>query len=159
MSLHDPPANPAAYPVQPFDARAEPTLKNPEAEAFYTEALRELSDLGIPFLLAGTYAVAAYTGIARPTKDLDVFCKAGDYPRILAHFQTLGYVVEIEDERWLGKVYKGEDFFDVIFASQNGTMPVGDEWFEHARQIEVFGAPALIIGPTELIWSKCFIQF
>jgi hypothetical protein len=86
MTLHDLPANPAAYPVPAFDARAEPTLKNPEAEAFYTDALRELSGLGLPFLLAGTYAVAAYTGISRATKDLDVFCKAGDYPRILSHF-------------------------------------------------------------------------
>src|SRR5918912_4483236 len=159
MTLHDPPQSPAAYPVQPFDARAEPTLKNPEAEAFYTEALRELSDLGIPFLLAGTYAVAAYTGIGRATKDLDVFCKAGDYTRILSHFKDLGHAIEIEDERWLGKVYKGPHFFDVIFASSNGTMPVGDEWFENARQIEVFGTPVRIVGPTELGWSKCFIQF
>src|SRR5918911_4849219 len=121
MSLHDPPANPAAYPVQPFDARAEPTLKNPEAEAFYTEALRELSELGIPFLLAGTYPVSAYTGITRTTKDLDVFCLPGDYPRILTHFQDLGYEIEIEDDRWIGKAYKGELFFDVIFAAANGT--------------------------------------
>jgi hypothetical protein len=158
MTASDLPVSPAAV-VRTFAAKAEPSLMSPGAEAFYAEALRELTKLGLPFLLAGTYALSAYTGITRPTKDLDVFCKAGDYPRILAHFQNLGYVVEIEDERWLGKVYKGEDFFDVIFASQNGTMPVGDEWFEHARQIEVFGTSVLIAGPTELVWSKCFIQF
>ena len=37
-------------------------------------------------------------------------------------------------------------------------MAVGDEWFEHARQIEVFGTRVRIIGPTELVWSKAFIQ-
>ena len=37
-------------------------------------------------------------------------------------------------------------------------MPVGDAWFEDARQIEVFGSPVRIVGPTELVWSKCFIQ-
>ncbi|HZY22368.1 MAG TPA: hypothetical protein VFE80_08185 [Beijerinckiaceae bacterium] len=158
MSLHAPPTSPSAYPVLAFDAKAEPTLKNPEAEAFYTEALRELSRLGVPFLLAGTYALSAYTGITRTTKDLDVFCKAGDYTHILSHFQELGHAIEIEDERWLGKVYKGPHFFDVIFASSNGTMPVGDDWFENARQIEVFGTPVRIVGPTELVWSKCFIQ-
>ena len=100
---------------------------------------KELAELGLPFLLAGTYAVSAYTGITRATKDLDVFCKAGDYPRILDHFQTLGYAIAIEDERWLGKVHKGEHFFDVIFASSNGTMPVNDAWFEGARPLEVFG--------------------
>ena len=49
------------------------------------------------------------------------------------------YAVEIEDDRWLGKVFKGKYFFDVIFASSNGTMPIGDQWFENAQQIEVFG--------------------
>ena len=141
-----------------MDAKAEPTLKYPESEAFYAEALRELNQLGLPFLLAGTYALSAYTGITRPTKDLDIFCKAGDYTRVLSHFKNLGYSVEIEDDRWLGKVFKGQYFFDVIFASSNGTMPIGDQWFENARQIEVFGSPVRIVGPTELVWSKCFIQ-
>ena len=158
MTLHDRPRSPVPAPVAIFDAKAEPTLKNPEAEAFYAEALRELTALGLPFLLAGTYAVSAYTGITRPTKDLDIFCKAGDYPRILAHFKEIGYAIEVEDERWLGKVFKGKHFFDVIFASSNGTMPVGDEWFEHARQIEVFGSPVRIVRPSELVWSKCFTQ-
>ncbi|WP_181704021.1 nucleotidyltransferase [Chthonobacter albigriseus] len=131
---------------------------NPQAEAFYTEALKELADLGLPFLLAGTYAVSAYTGIRRATKDLDVFCKGGDFPRILDHFRQLGYAVAIEDERWLGKVHKGEMFFDVIFASSNGTMPVNDHWFQDARTLDLFGTNVRIVGPTELIWSKAFIQ-
>ncbi len=151
-------AEDAVSPAIVFQPRAAPTLKNPEAEAFYVEALRELAALGVPFLLAGTYAVSAYTGITRQTKDLDVFCKAGDYPRILSHFQSIGYTVEIEDERWLGKVFKGRNFFDVIFASSNGTMPDGDAWLEHSCEVEVFGTAVRIIGPTELIWSKCFIQ-
>ena len=29
---------------------------------------------------------------------------------------------------------------------------------ENARQIEVFGSAVRIVGPTELIWSKCFVQ-
>lgn len=142
----------------PMHAKAEPTLKHPDAEAFYTEALHILVETGIPFLLAGTYAVSAYTGISRETKDLDVFCKPGDYPRILAHFKQAGYAIEVEDDRWIGKVYKGPHFFDVIFASSNGAMPIGDAWFEQARQITVFGSPVRILGPTDLVWSKCFIQ-
>ena len=131
---------------------------NPNAEAFYAEVLREFSAMGVPYLLAGTYAVSAYTGVIRPTKDLDVFCKGGDFPRVLDHFQKMGYAISVEDERWLGKVHKGDMFFDVIFASSNGTMPVGDAWFADAREIELFDVPVRIIGPTELIWSKAFIQ-
>src|SRR5437899_9404630 len=86
-----------------IDAAAEPSAPSAQAEAFYAEALHELSKLGVPFLLAGTYALSAYTGIARATKDLDILCRPSDYPRILNHFKSLGYVIEIEDERWLGK--------------------------------------------------------
>jgi hypothetical protein len=139
-------------------ARSAPTLPSPQAEAFYGAALRALNQSGLPFLIAGSYAVCAYTGINRPTKDLDVFSTAGDYPRILSHFKELGYAIEIEDERWIGKVFRGEHFFDVIFASANGTMPVNEAWFANAWDTEVLGEPVRIVSPTELIWSKAFIQ-
>jgi hypothetical protein len=141
-----------------IEAKAAPTLKNPDAEEFYARALRELVALGIPFLLAGTYAVSAYTGISRETKDIDVFCKPGDYPRILAHFKELGFSIEVADDRWLGKIFSGSHFIDVIFAASNGAVPIGDAWFDSARETEMFDIRVPIVGPTELVWSKCFIQ-
>ena len=147
---------PAAQPK--ITVTGQPTAASPEAEAFYAEALRELARAELPVLLAGTYAVCAYTGITRPTKDLDVFCRAGDVPRILTRFKDLGYAIEIEDERWIAKVRRGEKFFDIIFASANGTMPVSDAWFTHARRVDILGQQVAIVSPTELIWSKCFIQ-
>ncbi|RYG85679.1 MAG: hypothetical protein EON59_11690, partial [Alphaproteobacteria bacterium] len=81
------------------DTVADPTFHPPsEALDFYAESLGLLKESGIPFLLSGTYAVSAYTGIRRPTKDLDVFCKPGDYPRILAYFQARGFRTDVEDE-------------------------------------------------------------
>ena len=88
MAAHDPNLTSHPQPSVPvIDAKAEPTLKHPESEAFYAEALRELNQLGLPFLLAGTYALSAYTGITRPTKDLDIFCKPSDAPKILSFFK------------------------------------------------------------------------
>ena len=130
----------------------------PDAQAFYAESLRLLHESGIPFLLSGTYAVSAYTGIVRPTKDLDVFCKAGDFPRILAFFQERGYRTEVEDERWIGKVWSDKHFFDVIFNFSTAEVPITDEWFEGAETIEVYGTEAKITKPTELVWSKAFLQ-
>src|SRR5258707_2204405 len=140
------------------DAPAEPTVPSARAEVFYAQALRELAKLDLPFLLAGTYALSAYTGVTRATKDLDIVCKPADYPRVLNHFRNLGYTVAIEDERWLGKVFQDEHFFDVIFAFWHGLAPVSDQWFESAPRIEVFGTQMRIIAPTELIWSKAFVQ-
>lgn len=138
--------------------QAEPILQNPDAAAFYCEAIQQLAESGVPFLLAGTYALSAYTGISRQTKDIDVFCKPLDYPRILARFKKLGYRIAIEDDRWIAKVFKGRIFLDVIFASSNGAIPIDERWFDHARQSTVLGIPVMVIGPTELVWSKCFIQ-
>lgn len=130
----------------------------PEAEAFYIDALRLLAESGIPFLLSGTYAITTYTGVVRPTKDLDVFCKAGDYPRILQFFQARGYGISVEDERWLARVLQDRFFFDVIFSAKSADIPVTDEWFDAAPKIEVYGIKVRITKPTELIWSKIFVQ-
>jgi hypothetical protein len=45
-------------------------------------------------LVGGTLAVSTYTGLP-PQKHVDVFCKAGDYPRILAHFRRHGFDTEV----------------------------------------------------------------
>lgn len=128
------------------------------AQSFYGDALRILLDSGLPFLVAGTYAVSAYTGIDRPTKDIDVFCKPGDFPRILHRFAELGYRTEIEDERWLAKIWKDDFFFDVIFNSTAGVTPVTDAWFVEKHEAELYGSRVRVLPPTELVWSKAFVQ-
>ena len=129
-----------------------------EAEAFYTEGLRLLKESQIPFLLGGTYAVSAYTGICRPTKDIDVFCRGGDLLRILTYFQDRGFETEIEDERWIGKVKHGPHFFDVIFNSAAAINPVNDRWFEESHHALVCGSDVQLIPPTEMVFSKSFVQ-
>ncbi|HET7413435.1 MAG TPA: hypothetical protein VFJ18_12325 [Pararhizobium sp.] len=133
-------------------------LNDGAAEAFYARAIGMLDAAGIPFLIGGTFAVSAYTGISRTTKDLDIFCRAADRQRVLVHFQDAGYRVELVDDRWLGKVFDGDNFFDVIHGASNGGGTVSDDWFAHARRMEVLGRSAQVIAPTELVWSKMFIQ-
>ncbi len=103
-----------------IERAAAPTPPYAYAETFYADALRALSNLGLPFLLAGTYAFCADTGVTRPTKDLDVFCQPDDWSRILQDFKDCGYTVVIEDKQLLGKVFRGTDSFDVIFSSRSG---------------------------------------
>lgn len=131
---------------------------SPTAEAFYVDSLKLLKRSRIPFMIAGTYAVSAYTGITRPTKDIDVFCRAGDFPRIMKLFQEKGYEIEIADPRWLAKVKKGKHFFDVIFNSKTAATPIGDHWFHETHTAHIHGIKVQIVAPTELVWSKVFIQ-
>src|SRR4051812_29868883 len=101
-----------------------------QAEEFYGKALKILSESNIPFMLGGTFSLVVHTGIVRATKDMDIFCKPSDFPKIMALFQDKGHRVEIYDERWIGKVYGGEVFFDIIFAHGHGAFTVADSWFD-----------------------------
>ncbi|QPQ55401.1 nucleotidyltransferase family protein [Allosphingosinicella flava] len=130
----------------------------PEAVDFYRDSLALLKESGIPFLLSGTYALSCFTGIVRPTKDLDVFCKPSDAPKILAFFKARGYEIEVEDERWIGKVWKGDNFFDVIFNISSASIPITDEWFARVHEAQVYGTTVRITPPTEFVLSKIFLQ-
>ena len=64
----------------------------------------------VSFLVSGTYALACYTGVARPTKDIDVFAKAGDSLKILSYFKEKGFDIQVVDERWLARIVRGDRF-------------------------------------------------
>jgi predicted nucleotidyltransferase len=130
----------------------------PEAEAFYSEVLQLMARSGIPFLLSGTYALSSYTGIDRPTKDVDVFAKAGDALKLLSYFRDHGFAVETVDERWLNRITRDELFVDVITNMPTVTTHVTDEWFVNAPETELFGATVKLVPVTQFIWSKIFVQ-
>ena len=130
----------------------------PKREEFYTEVIELLASSEIPFLLSGTYALACYTGIVRPTKDVDVFATAGDCLKILSYFKQKGYDVEIVDERWLARITRGDIFVDVIFNMPTASTHVTEDWFENSPRAELFGSQVHLVPPTEFVWSKMFVQ-
>lgn len=127
-----------------------------EAEKFYKKLLLALVEIDIPFIIGGTYAVKYYTGIKRPTKDIDIFCKAGDYPKIMQALVKNGFKIDILDDRWLGKATYGKYFADVIWGSIPNMWPIDDKWIKHAQMGEILGYDVRITPPEELIVSKAF---
>ncbi|MBI5547725.1 MAG: hypothetical protein HY901_27910 [Deltaproteobacteria bacterium] len=122
-------------------------------------ALEALNADGIPFVIAGAYALREYTGLFRDTKDLDVFCKRDDARRVLASLARIGFRVELTDALWLAKGFAEDgEFVDVIFSSGNGVAEVDDRWFARARRGLVLGIPALLAPPEEIIWSKAYVM-
>ncbi len=125
---------------------------------FYKEALQLLNKHEIPYLLGGAFALCQYTGISRNTKDIDLFCKAGDYQHVLKFLKDNGYEVEVTDARWLAKVYKDGYFIDIIFNTTNNLCPVDDSWFDHAPEATLFDLSVHCVAPEDLIWCKMYIQ-
>jgi Nucleotidyl transferase of unknown function (DUF2204) len=133
----------------------EPSSAEPSS---YGDALEALNESGVPFLVGGAVAVAAYAGIRRNTKDLDVFVRERDARRALEVLAGVGFRTEATFPHWLSKAYLDEHFVDVIFNSGNGEVPVDDEWFEHAVPADVFGVPVAVCPVEETIWSKGFVM-
>lgn len=129
-----------------------------QAEEFYVEALHRLAEANVPYMVGGAYSMREYADIYRDTKDLDVFCKAGDYPRLLQSLTDAGYQAEITDETWLAKAFKGEHYVDIIFNSANELCPVDDTWLENAPTVKLLGCEVKLIPAEEVLWSKMYVH-
>jgi hypothetical protein len=130
----------------------------PDAFQFYRRVRMILQAEEIPFLLGGAYAFSHYTGIVRHTKDLDVFVRPADVRAVIDTLTAVGFRAELIFSHWLGKVFEGTDFVDIIFNSGNGLCPVDDAWFQHAVEADVLGIRGLLVPPEEMIWQKAYIM-
>lgn len=128
------------------------------ASRAYRGALLALTEAQVPFLVGGAFSLHQFTGIARDTKDLDLFLPVEDCDRALAALERAGYRTEVTYPHWLAKAYHGEHFIDLIFNSGNGVCPVDLSWFERAPRVELFGVDVLICPAEEMIWTKAFVM-
>ena len=141
-----------------LERRGEVPEVNPDKTDFYRATLELFNAEGLPFLVGGTHAYYRYTGIARETKDFDVFIRGRDYPRFEDAVARAGYKTELKFPHWLGKIYKDDAFIDLIFSGGNGEAAVDDEWFEHSVEGRIFGVPVRLAAPEEMIWSKSYVM-
>jgi hypothetical protein len=112
-------------------------------------------------MIGGAFALGAYTTIRRETKDLDLFCRPGDFHRLMNSLRAGGFHTSVVDQRWLGKAYLregAEHYADIIFATASGTPHVADDWIERSRPHQLFGLPVRILAPEELIFCKAYVQ-
>ena len=127
-------------------------------EAACATALRVLHERGIQFLVGGTFAFTQYTGVVRPTKDLDLFVTHGDLERTLRALGDAGFETSVPFPHWLAKAKNAELAMDLIFSSGNGVARVDTDWFRHAAEVPLYGIPVKVSPIEELIWSKSFVM-
>lgn len=132
-----------------------------QGRRFYRQVLQSLTAAGVPFLLGGAYAMQVHAGLARHTKDLDLFIRRGDYEQASEVLARSGLQAELTYPHWLGKVRGeagGEAFIDLIFNSGSGVSPVDEEWFAHAVRADLLGVEVAVCPVEETIWSKAFVM-
>lgn len=124
---------------------------------FYRDSFRLIQAADIPFLVGGGYAFREHSRIVRDTADVDVFCKPGDYPRILKMLEEHGYKSIVQDARWVAKTEKGEFHLDFLFNAPNGICAVDDFWFERKTPGKLLDMDVDYVGAEEMLWCKMYI--
>ncbi len=129
----------------------------PDAAGLYHEVLQAMNNHGVPYAVAGAFALQKYTGISRITKDLDLFMKPEDIPPALEYLAQLGFRCEIADPVWLSKAHRGDYFVDLISGMSNAVIVVDDTWMERTLPAIIAGIPSRIISVEDLLAAKLFV--
>jgi len=138
------------------------TEKIPDAEwAIYDAAISAVRTTNCPFMLAGAFSLASYTGHWRNIKDIDFYILPGDREPFIEALTRAGfcdYHLKLPyDRRWIYRSCKEDCIVDLIWAMANQRAQVDEEWFEHAPEIYVRGQTLKVAPAEELLWCKLFV--
>ena len=124
----------------------------------YRRALASLNAAGVPYIVAGAYAIYEHTGIYRKTKDLDLFFEPKAVVDAARALRAAGFVTRLEDAHWLAKATSGDYFVDLIYGMGNGIALIDDGWIRHSHAGILAATPVRIAPAEELIWHRLFIS-
>jgi len=131
----------------------------PDAEReLYKSALTALNAAGIPYVIAGAYAIYEHTGIYRETKDLDIFVDPTLLVGAMRVLKGAGMSARLEQPHWLAKATCGDLFIDIIFGMGNGLAMIDDDWYRFSRPAILAATPVRIAPAEELLWHRLFIS-
>ncbi len=137
--------------------RLEKNAVNLEEARVFAHWLSLLHEQSLLYAVGGAFAVHAYTGILRNTKDLDIYIKPEDLKPALTAFQNAGYRTEVTDQTWLAKVHYKDYFMDLLFAMPRQRFSIRDNWFFRRRSACILDQEANLLGIEELFVSKVFM--
>jgi hypothetical protein len=132
-------------------------IPEPEREA-YRLALRTLNQAGIPYVVAGLYAIYHYTGIYRQTKDLDLLFEPRHVIAAAAVLKQAGFKAKLEQSHWIAKALLRGHQIDLIFGMGNGLALIDAEWYRFSRP-GILAAEQVRVAPAEeLLWHRLFVS-
>lgn len=121
--------------------------------AIYKETIDAMERAGVPYVVGGGIAVAAY-GRKRATKDIDLYVKPYDTVRALDALEQAGFEVNpMSDVKWLAKGYKNGVPVDFILENIGGVVAT-DDTMERGRYMYVSGCRMFIMSPEDLVLRK-----
>jgi hypothetical protein len=119
--------------------------------AAFKRAGAVLRDAGIPFAVAGGFALWARGGSASE-HDVDFFIREADADRALAALEAAGMRTDRPPEGWLVKAWEGDVLVDLIFAP-SGTHTT-EHMIERAEEMNVHSMRLLVATATDVMVTK-----
>jgi hypothetical protein len=109
----------------------------------YHEVMVRARQAGIPFAAGGGFAVAAYTGRWRDTKDLDLYTLPAAREALIEVTRDVGlidlYPRYPYDRRWIYRAGCGNTIVDVISAMANLRAYVDEQWLREGAEMRIRG--------------------
>jgi hypothetical protein len=128
----------------------------------YCDAIQALRKAGIRFLLGGGFALAAYVGRWRNTKDIDFYIMREDRDRAVEALSKAGFEDYFSklpyDRNWIYRSTRNGLIVDIIWAMANQRAQTDEIWFQRSRPITVRGEPLSVVPMEEFLWCKLYIM-
>jgi hypothetical protein len=149
--------------IQPVSDTREPDWQRiPESQwAVYREVMQQARAEGVRFAFGGAFAVAAYTGTLRNTKDFDFYILPADreaMQRATIKAALTDYFDQVPyDRSWIYRGSRGDIIVDAIWAMANHRADVDRQWLDLGKEVVIRGERLRAIPVEELIWSKLYV--
>ncbi|MGE0127379.1 MAG: nucleotidyltransferase [Blastocatellales bacterium] len=148
--------------VQPPPIQRTPlTLFANHQGEIYREVISETRKRNLPFAIGGGFAINAYTGLQRNTKDLDIYVMPSDceaMKEILTDVGMSDYSERLPyDPKWIYRGYYNGVIVDVIWAMANQVTSVDERWLTRGPIIEIENHRLRLLPPEELLWTKLYV--
>lgn len=133
----------------------------PEQRRWFPRAIRALSADGIPFLVAGGFALHRHTGYWTGGKDMDVLILPEHREAAIEILNGAGFDdlfrEEPYDRDWIYRAVKAGVIVDLIWRLANKEDDIDRRWFERSAEGQVLGRPVRVVSAADLCWMKLFV--
>jgi hypothetical protein len=128
---------------------------------FYKQVIQAIRETGEPFALGGGFAWAAFTGVFRNGKDIDLFILPESREMLIEAVNKIGltdyYDKEAYDRKWIYRGTRDGWIADLIWDMANYRANLDTDWVTLGPEVLIRGECVRILPIEELIWNKLYI--
>jgi len=127
----------------------------------YDEVMRAARARGVRFAVGGGLATSFYTGLWRPTKDIDLYVLPQEREALVDATRQAGmrdyYDEQPYDRKWIHRAVREGAIVDVIWALANGYGSVDESWLRAGPMASAHRMRFALLAPEELLVTKLHV--